>query len=260
MKIWFQTYSPSPELDPKWADYSEACERYIPTLTRPDTQVHFADVDTRAPKMVLSGYVQYLHVAQIIEKAIRAEREGFDAFVIGGMRDLGYRELREVVDIPVVFSCEATYHTACQLAPKFAVIHSDRHPLQVATSIVKRYGLLERMVPGGYLGYGQTDLIAAFRNDPQRMIAEIRAIAKTPIDEGAGILVPGFAAINAFLAEHGIRDIDGVPLLDSQAVAIKTAEMLVDLRRMGMPKPGGAREVSVFKKDIEIARRTYGVE
>jgi hypothetical protein len=32
------------------------------------------------------------------------------------------------------------------------------------------------------------------------MIAEIRAIAKTPIEEGAGILVPGFAANNAFLA------------------------------------------------------------
>lgn len=259
MKIWFQTYSPSAKIDPKWRDYNEACERYVPTLARPDTQVHFAATDTRAPKMILSGYIQYLHLAQVIENAIRAEREGFDAFVVGGMRDLGYRELREVVDIPVVFISEASYHTACLLAPKFAVIHSDRHPLQVASSIIKRYGLHERMVAGGYLGYSQTDLIEAFRKDPQRMISELRAIAKTPIEEGAGILVPGFAAINSFLAEHGIRDIDGVPFLDCQAVAIKTAEMLVDLRRMGMPKPGEGREFSVFKKDIETARRIYGV-
>jgi len=260
MKIWYQTYSPSAAIDPKWRDYNDACERYVPTLTRPGTEVHFAATDTRAPKMILSGYIQYLHVAQVIENAIRAEREGYDAFVVGGMRDLGYRELREVVDIPVVFISEASYHAACQLAPKFAVIHSDHHPLQVATSIVKRYGLQEHMVSGGCLGYSQTDLIEAFRNEPQRMIAELTRVAKTPIEEGAGILVPGFAAINSFLADQGIRDIDGVPFLDCQAVAIKTAEMMVDLRRMGMPKPGAGRDYGVFKKDIETARRIYGVK
>jgi Asp/Glu/hydantoin racemase len=259
MKIWYQTYSPSPKIDPKWRDYSEACERYVPTLARPGTEVHFADTDTRAPKMILSGYIQYLHVAQVIENAIRAEREGFDAFVIGGMRDLGYRELREAVDIPVVFIGEASYHAACLLAQKFAIIHSDRHPLLVQTAIVKRYGLEARMVTGGHLGYSQTDLIAAFRKDPKRMVSEIRAAAKPSIEEGAGILVPGFAAISSFLAEQGVRDIDGVPLLDCQAVAIKTAEMQVDLRRAGMPKPGEGGEYRVVKKDIETARSVYGI-
>lgn len=259
MKIWFQTYSPSPRIDPRWRHYQEACERYVPKIARPDTEVHFAATETRAPKMILSSYIQYLHLGQVIENALQAEREGFDAFVVGGMRDLGYSELREAVDIPVVFISEASYHVACLLAPKFAVIHSDRHPLQVATAIIKRYGLQDQMVPGAHVGYSQTDLIEAFEKNPDRVISQIRAAAKGPIEEGAAILVPGFAAINAFLGEHGIRDIDGVPILDCQAVAIKTAEMLVDLRRLGMPKPSRGPKFSVSKNDIETARRIYGL-
>ena len=259
MKIWFQTYNPSPRIDPRWAYYQEACERYVSRVTRPDTEVHFAATETRAPKMILSSYIQYLHLGQVIENALQAEREGFDAFVVGGMRDLGYLELREVVDIPVVFISEASYHTACLLVPKFAVIHSDHHPLQVATSIVKRYGLQNQMVSGSHLGYAQTDLIEACQKNPDKLVSEIRAAAQGPIEEGAGILVPGFAAINVFLADQGLRDIDGVPVLDCQAVAIKTAEMLVDLRRLGMPKPGAGPKFRVSKTDVQTARQVYGL-
>lgn len=259
MKIWFQALSPSPAIDPRWQYYQEACERYVPQISRPDTTVHFASTDTRAPKMILSSYIQYLHLAQVIENAIQAEKDGYDAFIIGGMRDLGYKELREAVDIPVVFISEASYHVACLLADKFALIHSDLHPLQSATAIIKRYGLQDHTVPGAHLGYSQTDLIETFRDNPKKIIGEIREAAQGPIAAGASLLVPGFAAINVFLGEHGVRDIDGVPILDCQAVAIKQAEMLVDLRRLGMPKPGKGPEFSVAKKDIETARKIYGI-
>jgi Asp/Glu/hydantoin racemase len=256
IKIWFQALSPSPEIDPRWQPYQEACERYVPKIARPGTEVRFASTDKRAPNMIISTYIQYLHLGQVIDNAIQAEKDGYDAFVIGGMRDLGYTELREVVDIPVLFISEVAYHHACMLAEKFAVIHSDEHPLQVAQSIIERYGLENHVVEGGHVGYSQTDLIAAFKNNPSKIVQDLRRAAEDPIRRGAGLLVPGFAAINVFLGEMGIRDFDGVPILDCQAVAIKTAEMMVDMRRLGMPKPGGP---GVGKKDIEIARKVYGV-
>jgi Asp/Glu/hydantoin racemase len=64
----------------------------------------------RGPKMIFSDYVQYMHIGQVIENALQAERDGFDAFVLAGLRDLGHSELREAVDIPVVFAGEASYH------------------------------------------------------------------------------------------------------------------------------------------------------
>ena len=67
--------------------------------------------------MVLSSYIQYLHLGQIVDNAIAAEREGYDVFVLGGMRDLGYSEIPDAVDIPVAFIGEATFRVASLLAP-----------------------------------------------------------------------------------------------------------------------------------------------
>ena len=260
MKIWYQTYSPTARADPRWRHYEEACERYVSKVARPDTEIHFASVEKRAPKMTLSKYIQYLHVGQVIESAIQAEREGFDAFVLGGMRDLGYSELREAVDIPVAFIGEASYQVACLLAPKFAVIHNDEAPLQAATALIKKYGLENRSVPGAHIGYSQTDLIAAFESQPGRIVEEVKAAARTPIKQGAAILVTGFAALSVFLAEQGTREIDGVPVLDSQAAVIKAAEMMVDLRKLGMPKPRKGPLFDVSKDDIQTARKVYGLQ
>ena len=259
MKLWYQTYSPTARADPRWRHYEESCERYIPTVARPDTQIHFAAVEKRAPKMHVSSYIQYLHLGQIIENAIQAERQGYDAFVLGGMRDLGYAELREAVDIPVVFIGETSYQVACLLARKFAVILNDEEPLQNATALIKKYGLEERSVPGAHIGYSHTDFIAAFESHPQRVIEEIKTAARTTIKQGAGVLIMGFAAITVFLSEQGIREIDGVPILDSQAAVIKVAEMMVDFRKLGMPKPSKGPLFYISKEDTQIARKVYGV-
>ena len=94
MKIWYQTYSPTAAADPKWRHFDEACEKYVPTVARAGTQVHVTGVHKRAPKMLLSSYIQYLHMGQIINHALAAERDGYDAFVLGGMRDICHDELR----------------------------------------------------------------------------------------------------------------------------------------------------------------------
>lgn len=260
MKIWYQAYNVSARVDPAWRYFEEACKRYVPKTARPDTEIHFSAVERRAPKMTLSKYIQYMHVGQVIESAIRAEREGFDAFVLGGMRDLGYAELREAVDIPVVFMGETSYLLACLLAPKFSLLHTDEVPLQDATALIKKYGLEDRCLPGVHIGYSHTDLIAACESAPERLIEEVKVAGRTAIKHGCGILVTGFAALSVFLAEQGVREIDGVPILDSQAAVIKAAEMMVDFRRLGIPKPRKGPLSDVTKEDIQIARKRYGLQ
>lgn len=260
MKIWYQTFNASARIDPKWRYYEEQCARYIPKVARPDTEIHFAAVEKRAAKMTFSSYIQYLHVAQVIETAIEVERKGFDAFVLGGMRGLGYAELREAVDIPVVFIGEASYHVACLLARKFAVIHYDEWSVHTTRALINEYGMGGRCLPGVDLGYTLTDLLAVFEGQPKRIIEEIKAAARIAINQGAELLVTDFASTCIFLAEHGIREIDGVPVLDSPAAVIKVAEMEVDFRRLGMPKPRLGPQFDVSKEDILAARRVYGLE
>ncbi|MGZ8199129.1 MAG: aspartate/glutamate racemase family protein [Burkholderiales bacterium] len=259
MKIWYQAYNASGEVDPAWRYFDEAVKRYVPTVARADTEIRFSWVEKRAPKMVVSKYIQYLHVGQLIESAMRAEREGYDAFVLGGMRDLGYAELREAVDIPVIFMGETSYLLASLLAGNFAIINPDEASLQDARSLLTKYGLTERCAAGVHTGHTHTDLIAACERAPERLIEDIRAAARTAAKGGGRMIVMGFAALSVFLAERGIRDIDGVPVLDSQAAVIKAAEMMVDFRKLGVPKPkSGLFDLS--KADIEIARKRYGLE
>lgn len=101
MKVWYQTYNVGADVDPRWRYYEEQCKRYIPTVARPGTEFRFVTAAKRAPKMVHSNYIQYLHVGQVIDSAIEAERSGYDAFVLGGMRDLGYEQIKDAVDMPV---------------------------------------------------------------------------------------------------------------------------------------------------------------
>ena len=158
----------------------------------------------------------------------------------------------------MLFSAKTSYQIACTMAPKFAVILNDEEPLQSATALIKRYGLEHRSVPGVHIGLSHTDFIAGFEGNPQRIIDELRTAARIAIARGATLLVTGFAAINAVLAQHGIREVDGVPILDSQATVIRIAEMMVDFRKLGMPKPGRGPLYNVTHADIEIARKIYG--
>jgi allantoin racemase len=257
MKLWYQAYNVSG--DPAWRYFDEAVKGYVPTLARHDTEIHFSWVEKRAPKMVVSKYVQHLHVGQLIDSAIHAEREGYDAFILGGMRDLGHAELREAVDIPVVFMGETSYMLASLLAGTFAIINPDEASLQDARALLRRYGIEGRCVAGVHSGHTHTDLIAACESTPERLIDDIRSAARLAAKGGGRMIVMGFAALAVFLAQRGVRDIDGVPILDSQAAVIKAAEMAVDLRRLGIPKPkSGLFDLS--KADITTARKCYGLE
>lgn len=97
-----------------------------------------------------------------------------------------------------------------------------------------------------HLRYSHTDLIAACEKIPERFIDEIRVAGRAAIEQGCEVLVMGFTALGVFLADHGVRDIDGVPILDSQAAVIKAAEMMVDLRKLGVPK-GAQRNVRALE-------------
>jgi len=73
-------------------------KNYVKKVARPDTKVDVHGVAKYSPKMPDSDYMQFLHLPQVIENALQAEREGYDAFCIGGTLDLGHIYLREILD------------------------------------------------------------------------------------------------------------------------------------------------------------------
>ena len=63
----------------------------------------------RTPTSALgNAFVYHRAVDQIIDNAIRAEGQGFDAFVIGSFSEPMLREIRSAIDIPVIGILESS--------------------------------------------------------------------------------------------------------------------------------------------------------
>src|SRR5262249_45794529 len=58
-------------------------------------------------------YLEFLDTAEVMDNGLRAEKEGYDAFVLGNIFDPGLHELRELLNIPVLGLCESSVHVAC---------------------------------------------------------------------------------------------------------------------------------------------------
>jgi len=261
MRIWYQSYSPL-GLDPRWKNYEESLKSHAQEVARADTEVEIHGVEKMAPRMVESDYIMYMHVAQIIENALRAEREGYSAFVVGGTLDPGAAYLKELLDIPVVFLGESAYYLACLLAPKFSPIASSEAILRAQTKLIGNYGLIQRLVPGVHLNVASlVGIVDEMNNNPKKVIAMVTEKAAQPIGEGAGALVVGPGTLDAFLTQQGVREIDGVPIVDGVAATIKTAEILVDFKKMGIKRGKKGLGISpVSKEELLAARRVYGIE
>ena len=258
MKIWYQSYSQI-GADPKWSKYEQDLENYVRKVARPDTKVDIHGVKKTAPKMTESDYLQYLHLGQIIEMALQAEREGYDAFCIGGAQDLGHNYIKEILDIPVAFIAESSFYHACLLSRKFGIIGMNSRILQRQMDLVKFHGLEQRCVPGTHLDSTIEGVLELCKKDPKQIIDRFNKAAREIIVAGAGALIPGFGALGSFLGEQNIHDVDGVPIVDIVAVVIKTAEMLVDMQRLGEKRNRGSSYNYASKDELLAARKLYGI-
>ncbi len=232
LRLWHQSFTVLSDLPA----YQSALAAHLRRVARPDTEVVMHGMqpgtyETEYPGTDIRHHVvQHLHAGQFIAAAIAAEREGFDAFAIMSIPDVGLQEARQAVDIPVVGYGESAMLTACMLGARFGVVTfiEDLHELIAANAV--RYGLRERCAASLPAGLAFHDVLAGFA-DPQPLIERFTAAARALIHEGADVIIPGEAPLNVLLALNGVNRIDDCPVLDSIGATIKMAESLVDLRR-----------------------------
>ena len=160
---------------------------------------------------------------ETVRSAMRAQREGFDAFVTNCL-DLGYDELREMVDIPSIFMTQVTLAYYSQLAPNFAFIVNNVRLHHFFQALAERYKLTQRMAPSGYVDFAFTDY-ANLWNNPQSFIDEFMRVAKGLVARGATALYPAGLYLSQWLIDQGIREVDGAIIMDPLAIGIKMAEL-----------------------------------
>jgi len=263
IRIWHQSFTVLSDLPA----YEAALAAHFRKVARPDTTLVMHGMRTGTYETEYPGtdirhhVIQHLHTAQFLAGALAAERDGFDAYAIMSIPDVGLAEARAVVDIPVVGYGESAMLTACTLGAKFGVITFIEDLPDLIADNVARYGLAQRCAASRPAGFGFHDVLAGFAQ-PEPLIARFRESARALIREGADVIIPGEAPLNVLLALNGVNRVDDCPVLDSIGATIKMAETLVDLRRATgvAPSRKGYFRRRPPAKRIEELLRFYGLD
>lgn len=254
MRIWCQSCGAFGK-DPVWDPYEKGLKEHASKVARPDTVVDLYGQEATIPGIDKYRASQTMCVVGSIKNAIRAEREGYDAYIMISTMDAGFHEIREVVDIPVVFMLENCIHLALMFAPKFAFITHNQPLLSRLEELTKQYGLAENMIPGDFLNLSYSVWPEMFGH-PERFADSITQKSKGIIAKGAGILIPSALPLAVWLVKQGLTDIDGARVLDAWGCAIKMAELMVDLKKLGVAR---SKATSPPKDMLRTIQKLYGV-
>jgi Asp/Glu/hydantoin racemase len=178
-----------------------------------------------------SAYLYNITLRQAIETARQAEREGYDAYVIGSWTDPFVREMRSAVDIPVVSTAEASLLLASSFGKLQGHISLNATMARVARERAAEYGVADRVVALSALGDDMDEwVIQRAWNKPQAIIARFTELAEQAITAGADVIIPVEGIITEFFHANSVTRVKDAPVLDTFGLAWKYAEFLVNLR------------------------------
>ncbi|WP_150290990.1 aspartate/glutamate racemase family protein [Sphingobium estronivorans] len=234
MRIWHQSFTVLSDL----AAYDEALRDHFRRVARPDTVVDMHGMRAGTYRTDYPGDdikhvgFQFLHSIQFLQGALQAERQGYDAYALSTLPEPGLREIRALVDIPVVGYGECAARAAVDDGRKFGALVFIPELAELYRDNVRRHGIGCRLVGACDVGFRFTDVLAGF-SSPGPLIDRFREAARGLIAKGAEAIVPGEAPLTVLLAMNGVVEVDGVPVIDSLGAWVRAAESAVDARRSG---------------------------
>lgn len=233
MRIWHQSFTVLEDLPA----YADALKAHAQKVLRPDTQVAWhGQLKGTYPANypgddIAHGFLYGMHGSQWLAAGRAAAAQGFDAYAMCTLPNPMLREVRAVVDIPVVGLGEAAFHMATMYGQRFGVLLFIDRMVPLYREQMHAYGLANRCAAIKASGITFHDVLAGYA-DPGGVIEKFKAAARSMIrDDGADVIIPGEVPLSLLLARNGVTRVDDVPVIDTLAVALKMSELMVDLAR-----------------------------
>lgn len=214
------------------AAYWDALAAHLDRVKDPETTIDIKGItpfDSYAHPIV-----EWRCAREMMVNAVQAERDGYDAFVVGHFQDSGLYEVRSMVDIPVIALGEASMLHACQLGQHIGIITINPRFVPGHRHQIKKYGL-ERRVTGVHGMTFEPGQIMAAIGDAEKLNAAKGLFEEQGLPLVAGgcdVLIP--AGGIPMLLFSAIRDhrVGAAPVINGIPIAVKMAEMAVKLRRL----------------------------
>jgi allantoin racemase len=188
----------------------------------------------RTTSLLSSTYLGMMNDVQVVADILRAQREGYDAAMIGPHWDPGLYAAREAARIPVAGPCEAAFMVAQTLGRRFAMLTVHEGYVPMIERNITVYGCASRALsrrPVRRFGMTYENLVASLQGTSDEFLAEFTKTARECIDDGADVIIAGGQLFGPIFQKHGYVEVPGtgVPVVEVAACGLKMAETLVTL-------------------------------
>lgn len=241
IRIWHQSMTELAE----HPEYEATLHRHAEAVLDPSIEIvpHGLQPGTHSGvppgRTLYSPYAYHVLLRQVIENFQKAEDDGYDAVVIGSYSEPFLKECRSAVTIPIVSMAESTLLTGCSIATYSVLVTMSPPIAWMISSIVDRHKLGSRVVGVNCLEPGMDEVaLSAAIDEPSDFIEMFSQAARRGIEKFADVIIPAEGIMNEILFAHGMKELDGVSIMDATAVAWLHAEYMVKLTRATGLHPG----------------------
>lgn len=263
MRIWHQSLTVLGDVP----GYQDALQRHINTIVEADTEVvlHGLLPGTFPTEFPLAELhypaLASFHYNQLLNAAITAEQQGFDAFAMCFLAGPLLREIRAAVNIPVVNYGEGAFHLASFYGKNFGVMRFTENMREYTQEFVDAWGFSGQCVGIAACGLSYREVFGAF-GDHQKAVRQFEDATRAFIKaSGAQVIVPGEMPLNVLLAMNGVSRVDDVPIMDGLSVTLMLAEMMAKMHKRGLfhSRHGRSNARPPVERLLEVAKQ-YGLE
>jgi allantoin racemase len=188
-----------------------------------DTVVDIRDVAT-GPPSIESAYEEYLSIPATAEAMLEAERDGYDAAVLGCFGDPGLDAMRELLTrMLVIGPAESSCYTGLMLGDSLGIVTVTDSIVRPLRELVARLGLSSKLA-----GIAVVDTPVLELYDRERTVTRAVAAGERLIErDGANVLTLGCMTMAFLEIDRDLEEALGVPVVNPARTALKTTEALV---------------------------------
>ncbi len=178
-----------------------------------------------------NAFVYHRMLDQVIDRALQAEREGYDGFVIGSYSEPFLKEIRSAVNIPVTSVLETTLLVGCSLGSKLGFVTTSPNVVGMIRKALAFHQMESRVAAVISLDPPMSGppLHAAF-DKPEGLIKTFEKTSAEAIAAGADVIIPAEGIIAVILTENGVTRFQDAPVMDVFGVTWSYAMMMAKLR------------------------------
>lgn len=233
MRLFYQSLGVSRRSES--GPYAQKLQAILRGAVSPGVEI---DVFGLSPNRAIADqyrYLEHLDAGEILDNGLRAEREGYDAFLIGNIFEPGLHALRELLNIPVLGLCEASVTVACLMAPTFSVVNVNPKFARRVTENITSYGLSSRLVSIDRMSVERAAMFDAAFDDRaarDKVFDQFRAAARGGLAKGAEVVIPAGGIVMTLLADAGVHEVDGAPVVNGLLALAKIGELAAGLKAL----------------------------